>query len=225
MTYIQTPTPKVEKSREFYQKLGYAVVGEEPLVLSDGKVFVEINPERTSRIELKLYAKSWDAAVQKCGKSFHIAETDDTYSLCDPNGVRVRLIKGEFPFTVAENSNGITGAFAGVSIEAFDVDRTLEFWDSLGFEKTMGDIATQGWGAMALGETGISIMKTGMCPHLFTNPGLTFFNSGKNLENIAKLENADIPITEEITVFNDKGIVDNVIIHDPGGLGFFVFND
>ena len=29
----------------------------------------------------------------------------------------------------------------------------------------------------------------------------------------------------KITQFNKEGIVDNVIIRDPGGYGFFIFND
>ena len=42
---------------------------------------------------------------------------------------------------------------------------------------------------------------------------------------IQKIRDLKIPITEEITVFNDQGVVDNIIIRDPGGLGFFIFND
>ena len=63
------------------------------------------------------------------------------------------------------------------------------------------------------------------CPHLFFNPSLTYFNSGKNLEVVEKLRKADVPILEEITAFNPEGKVDNVILRDPGGFGFFVFND
>ena len=33
------------------------------------------------------------------------------------------------------------------------------------------------------------------------------------------------PITEEITCFNSEGIADNVVLRDPGGTGFFIFND
>ncbi len=89
----------------------------------------------------------------------------------------------------------------------------------------MGSIA-QGWVAFENGTSvGISIMKPMVCPHLFFNPGLTFFNGGKNLPIIQKIKTVGIPIAEEITVFNKEGIVDNVILCDPGGLGFFIFND
>ena len=54
---------------------------------------------------------------------------------------------------------------------------------------------------------------------------MTYFNGGNNLAVIQDIREAGIPITEEITQFNDRGEVDNVIIRDPGGYGFFIFND
>ena len=224
MTYIQTPTPNFKQSQDFYSNLGFKTVSDDPFVATDGKVFVEINPERTARVAIKLFSDDWSAETAEVEKLSHVVESNSSFHASDPNGVRVELVNGSFPFEYADESFGITGNFAGLSIEAFDPVRTVDFWSALGFEKTMGDL-DQGWVAYARERAGISIMKTGMCPHLFTNPGLTYFNSGKNLENIEKLQGAGIPITEEITVFNDEGVVDNVIIHDPGGLGFFVFND
>jgi hypothetical protein len=68
-------------------------------------------------------------------------------------------------------------------------------------------------------------MKPLTCLHLFFNPSLTYFNGGNNLAVIENIRKLGIPITEEITHFNKDGIVDNIIIRDPGGFGFFVFND
>ena len=44
----------------------------------------------------------------------------------------------------------------------------------------------------------------------------------KIIEGIRK---AGIDIEEDITAFNEKGIVDNIIIREPGGIGFFIFSD
>ena len=63
------------------------------------------------------------------------------------------------------------------------------------------------------------------CPHLFFNPSLTFFNGENNLKIIDQINNLNIAVTEEITVFNEDNIVDNIIIRDPGGLGYFLFSD
>ncbi len=68
-------------------------------------------------------------------------------------------------------------------------------------------------------------MKPNACPHLFFNPSLTYFNGKNNIDIIAKIRALNISITEEITHFNKEGKVDNIIIRDPGGFGFFLFND
>ena len=222
---IQTPTPSIEKSKRFYENIDFRSVSDEPLILTDGKMFIEVNPEHGSRIAIKLFVDDPTAIAEKLERITALVEAADGIHASDPNGVRVILTGSEFTHKTDGEAFGATGNFAGISIEAVDFDATVRFWESLGYKKTMGDVE-QGWVAFA-NETdvGVSIMKSGMCPHLFFNPGLTYFNSGKNEENIARLHDAGIPITEEITLFNDEGKVDNVIINDPGGLGFFVFND
>ena len=45
-----------------------------------------------------------------------------------------------------------------------------------------------------------------MCPHLFFNPSLTYFNGKEgNPKVITAVRDAGIPITEEITHFNREG--------------------
>jgi hypothetical protein len=68
-------------------------------------------------------------------------------------------------------------------------------------------------------------MAPNACPHLFFNPSLTYFNGKNNLQIIENIRKSGVDITEEITVFNKEGIVDNVILRDNGGLGFFIFSD
>lgn len=224
-TIIQTPTPDLEKSNDYYSRLGFKKLSDEPVLFTDGKFILEINPERTARAGLKIYSDDWSKTVSKLREMTSLIETENGFLASDPNCVWVYLVEGNLEHDTGEKSFGATGNFSGISIEAVDVERTVAFWEAVGFEKGMGDMS-QGWAVYSNGsDIDVSIMKTGMCPHLFFNPGLTFFNSGKNLDNIAKLREADIPITEEITCFNKEGIVDNVIINDPGGLGFFVFND
>ena len=52
-----------------------------------------------------------------------------------------------------------------------------------------------------------------------------YFNGKNNLEIIEKIRSEGIEFTQEITEFNKEGIVDNVILRDPGGYGFFLFSD
>jgi predicted lactoylglutathione lyase len=43
-TIIVTPTPDLNQSQNFYHALGFAQLGENPYLYSDGKVIIEINP-------------------------------------------------------------------------------------------------------------------------------------------------------------------------------------
>ena len=71
----------------------------------------------------------------------------------------------------------------------------------------------------------ISLLQAQQCPHLFFNPSLTYFNGSRNPKIIESIKKHNIEITEEVTEFSSKGEVDNIILKDSGGLGFFIFND
>ncbi|MBT7993740.1 MAG: hypothetical protein HN691_02595 [Bacteroidetes bacterium] len=117
------------------------------------------------------------------------------------------------------------GNSAGLSLETMDMELSFEIWQKLGFSTSMGSLG-EGW--ISLKNTDnltISLMRPLACPHLFFNPSLTYFNGEKNMEIIDHIRKIKIPITEEITYFNKENIADNIIIRDPGGLGFFLFND
>ena len=225
---IQTCTGDLQASKNYYQKLNFKLLSEsEPTLFTDGKMLLEINPDNFARTGLKLYQTDWSKMIPLLKEITTVIPLDGGNLVSDPNGVKVYLMDGEMPSKpeLKGESTAIPGNFAGLSIEAVDVAKTVEFWGILGYKKTMGSIE-QGWIAFENGTSiGVSIMKPMVCPHLFFNPGLTFFNGGKNLPVIQKIKEAGIPIAEEITVFNKEGIVDNVIICDPGGLGFFIFND
>jgi hypothetical protein len=149
------------------------------------------------------------------------------YVVGAPSGVWVYLLEGEAPGQVppGNESTSVLGRFAGLSIETLDPGRSTAFWQQLGFSPSAGSVE-QGW--LSLQEAGgftLSLLRALNCPHLFPNPSLTYFNSENNLAAIAQIRALGIPIAEEITVFNTEGIVDNILLRDPGGLGCFVFND
>ena len=225
---IQTPCPSLEESLSFYTKLGFKIVSQEnPTIVSDGKAFIEINPDRFARAGLKLFQESWKEEIAKLKALLPVLETEKGALIADRSGVWIYLIEGEIgvELKAEENSFSHLGNFAGLSFETIDIGAAAEVYEVLGFTKTMGG-PEQGWAAYQHASgIGISLMKPNACPHLFFNPSMTYFNGGKNLPVIAKIKEAGIPITEGITVFNKEGIVDNVIIRDPGGYGFFIFND
>ncbi len=227
-TVIHTPTSDLAKSIDFYSRLKFEMLSEsDPTVFTDGKALVEINPDRHARAGVKTYGEDLSREISALKEISEVLESNDKYIACDPNGVRVYLSETSLgiEYEPKEESFGLTGNYAGLSLEAHDINSTVEFWEAAGFENSGGDIS-QGWAQFSNGAgMDISLMKPLMCPHLFFNPGVTYFNSGKNLTNIGLLREAGIEFAEEITHFSSDGVADNVIIRDPSGLGFFIFND
>ena len=228
-TIIHTPTNGLKNSLDFYQKLNYKILSESsPTILTDGKFLLEINPDRFARAGVKIFKSDWAKELSKLAKLTKITPTKNGHLLGTPTGTRIYLIDGnlEIDFKPSEKPFGMTGNFAGLSLETTDINKSMEIWQILGYEKTMG-APEQGWMAFSNGsDIGVSLMTPNACPHLFFNPSLTFFNGKENNPIIIdQMRKVGIPIAEEVTVFNKEGKVDNVIIRDPGGYGFFIFND
>lgn len=226
---LQTPTPDMRESLDFYTKLGFHRLSEEdPRYFSDGTMVLEINPERFARAGVKLYTPDWSETLQKLREITVVREMEGSYLLSSPCGTWIYLAKQALPPFPPQTDLGPTtlGKHAGLSLEMVDAELGKKIWKTLGFEKETGDLEANGYTVLQNSEgLGVSIMVPMSCPHLFFNPSLTYFNSGKNPEHIVKIREAGIPFAEEVTIFNPDGEVDNVILKDPGGFGFFVFND
>ena len=225
---IHTPTPNLSQSLDFYQKLNFNILSHEhPLLVTDGQAVIEINPDRYARAGIKVFTDDIQGLISTLQGVSTLVETKEGHLLDDPSGVRMYIPNSKPELELPPNKEAFSrlGRFAGISIETADMNRSAELWNALGFTKQSGS-QEQGWLAMTneLGLT-VSFMKPNSCPHLFFNPSLTYFNGSNNLDIITGIRDLEIPITEEITVFNESGIVDNIIIRDPGGYGFFLFND
>lgn len=225
---IHTPTNSLNNSLDFYQKLKFQRLSPNgPVQFSDGQVIIEINPDRFARAGLKLISDSWGKVAKQLEKLTTVVKTDDGYLASDPSGIWIYLVeeKGNEPANLEGIQPSVLGNFAGLSFETTSIQASADFYNLLGFSMTMGK-PSDGWVLLKNEDgMGISLMKPLMCPHLFFNPSLTYFNGKNNPEIIAQIRKLGIPISEEITHFNKEGIVDNIIIRDPGGYGFFLFND
>lgn len=225
---VHTPTNDIKNSLGFYQKLEFKVLTDKTrTLLTDGKAVIEINPDRFARAGVKLYKKSWSKEIAQLKKLTTVHKTKEGFLLSDASNVWIYLLEGEsgVKYKTAKTPFSVLGNYAGLSLETLDMERSVAIWKALGFE-TNGS-PEQGWVACKNeDELMVNIMNPLMCPHLFFNPSLTYFNGKENNPKvIKKIRALKIPITEEITHFNEKDIVDNVIIRDPGGYGFFIFND
>ncbi|WP_373524306.1 VOC family protein [Aquiflexum sp.] len=222
----QSPTPNKLKSEEFYLNLGFKIVSNDPLIVNDGKAYIEINTDRYARAGVKLFKNNWKSEISKLQENIAITTFSDGYLLADPSGVWIYLMEIPAPdFPVLEDKSfSILGNYAGLSLETTDIQRSIRFYETLGFKISSGSLE-QGYVSLEREDFIISLMKPLSCPHLFYNPSLTYFNGKDNLAVIQKIRDLEILITEEITYFNKEGIVDNIIIRDPGGFGFFIFSD
>ncbi|MEM7552115.1 MAG: hypothetical protein AAF363_20695 [Bacteroidota bacterium] len=228
MITIHTPTNELSKSIAFYSDLNYELVSaSNPCLFKDANTFIEINPDRYARAGLKMYKNSWASEIQKVEALTKVYKVANGYMLNELNGCWIYLIENvfDFPTNQSNSSPAIPGVFVGLSLECTDMELSVPIWEILDFETVQGDFSS-GYMTLASAEGfRVSLMKPLTCPHLFFNPSMTFFNGKDNLKVIEEIRKADVKITEEITHFNTEGIVDNIIIRDPGGYGFFIFND
>ncbi len=224
-TIIQTPTNNLEESLQFYKKLNFKLL--ENNIVTDGKAIIEINDNNLARVGIKFYQKDWTSIIVKLKKGVKITELDDAFVFAMPSGTWIYLMKNEIQvnYENEEKSFSVLGNYAGISLETTYITKSIKILGILGFTKTMGEIS-QGWIALKnKNGFGISLMVPNVCPHLFFNPSLTYFNGKENISVINRIRDLKIPITQEITHFNKESIVDNIIIRDNGGLGFFLFSD
>lgn len=224
---IQTPTPSLHKSVEFYEKLGFQkLLNLDRPIYTDGKAIIEIIQDPFARLGLRFYKNSWEEEIGVLMPNHTIIDYGEGHLTMDPNGVWIYMIASGFPINSQDEKRGSKlGKFAGISIETTSKARSMAFYKILGLDINDGSPDSQ-W--VTLSDSNgftISFMNPLSCPHLFFNPSLTYFNGSDNPAVIQTIRNEGIPITEEITCFNTDGDVDNIIIRDPGGLGFFIFND
>src|SRR5688572_4004397 len=94
---ITTPTNKLEDSIDFYSKLGFKTISKNNQVMvTDGKVVIEINPDRFARAGLKFYKESWSKEIESLKKLVHVVKFSDGYLFNDLSGTRFYLIESAF---------------------------------------------------------------------------------------------------------------------------------
>lgn len=223
--YFQVPAVEPDVSARYYQTLGFEKFGD---FFTDGKLVLKIAQRPQDRAGVCLLVQKLDQWVDKLPSTVKMQKISGGYVCMDPNGYKVYLKEDKgsaFPQRMNE-SFGVLGNFSGISIESVGLTQSAEFWRALGYEKTLFGDPEKGLVSLSAGNgIDITLMAMESCPHQFPTAGITYFNAGKNLEVIHRLRTLKIPLFEEITCFNDKNEVDNIILKDPYGLGFFVFND
>lgn len=224
-TIIQTATPDILKSKAFYTVMGFTQIGDSN-AFTDGKSIIEINEERFARPGIKLIANSWANEIEILSSLTKVIKTDTGYLLGDSTGTWIYLIESPETVIIPENcSPSLFGNNQGLTIESIDIEKAADIWNAIGFKTVAGKIE-QGWISLVNNDgVVLNIMTPNCCPHLFLNPSISYFNGTNNPAIIDKIRSTGIEIKEEITHFNKENTVDNIIMSDPGNIGFFIFND
>lgn len=223
---VHTPAPNLAVSENFYSRLGFSKLEANSNIWQSDACLVELNPDKYARAGLKLFGSNWSATIKKIKRLASVYPIAGGHLCFSPSGTAVYLIESSTsPAYPLSKKPSLLGKYAGLSLESAKLEASTQFWEALGFKMKYGS-PDQGWLSFVHSESlGVSIMKPLTCPHLFFNPSLTYFNGKENLAIIERIRATGLPIAQEVTAFNTENIVDNIILRDPGGYGFFIFND
>lgn len=226
--FIQSPARDLQKSKKFYENLGFVVIqNDEGCFATDGVSVLKLNTDAYARPGLILYIENCSNIIEQLKKHFPVIENKDSFQFVEFSGTVIYLQKQPLYAINFQEGVGasVLGNNSGVSLETPSIAASMEIWQLLGFSLIQGS-ADAGWVTLQNAEgVNISLMALNTCPHLFHNPSLTFFNGKNNNAIINIIRDLNIEIDEEVVVFNKNCEVDNVVLRDPGGVGFFVFND
>lgn len=210
-----------KREASFYENLGFnsTTIDNMASWAADGCI-IECYDNPSIRAGIRLFTDR--STIDQLKTQYKMVDTPIGSLVTAPSGTWIYLTDTDQE--TKEMATSILGKNFGISLESTDMEASIAFWLSLGFEITMGG-PDQGWVALMKDVVGVSIMSPMNCPHFFANPSLTYFNGKKNPDIIASISERGVPIKEEVTVFNENNEVDNVILQDAGGVGFFIFND
>ena len=217
--FFETPAMNLERSKTFFSKVGWHAFSiNENSFFTDGVGVFRLNTNPQSRVGFVI--RNNDSSLPPP----IFKEMKDSWRAICPSGVNITWENGNL-LDFEKATNSILGNNQGLTIESIDLPKSIDFYTQLGFEAM--DDGSQGYVTLkhSSGFT-LTLLKSGMCPHSFCNPSLSFFNGKEgNQLVLEKIRAAGLEIYEEVTYFNPEGLVDNVILREPGGFGFFIFND
>ena len=202
---VESPAPNLEKSLSYYKKIGFQSSAWKNGGLCQSKsVTIFLNPDPYSRPCLNLFGAPEEAIE------------------VSPSGTWIKLEQENIDIPLV-NKESLLGNYGGVCIETLNLKTSFIYWQAKGF---MGQLEQNVNWCSLKNKNGdlISLLKAKSCPHLFTNPSLAFFNGSNNKTIIQQIKSLQFPITQEV-FFGEETTADNLILNDPGGVGFFIFND
>jgi hypothetical protein len=225
-TILTTPCLDLFVSENYYALLDFKICNVDQRHFALAKDFtIELNTSPFARPGIKMIRSK--STLENLPSHLTNIKIGEDLLIVSPEGCCVYLSDTPLPYSIHDlpKKNTVLGNFNGVSLESVDLAASLEFWQKIGFNHVGGSVE-KGWVIMKNEDDfDLNLMHFGLCPHLFSNPGLNFFNGANNPAIIREIKNRKLPIQQEITHFNPGFPAENLIVQDIGGLTFFIFND
>ncbi|MEP7164134.1 MAG: VOC family protein [Ferruginibacter sp.] len=199
---ITISTPDLDKSFEFYTKLGFSEVFRSdfpfPLIqITDGALLMMLRKDTKSYIALTYYVKDLEtvvASLETAGISFFskpaASDMIKRYIMESPDGFKISLIgyidgfvqpKGpamlgmpqQDYFNPEKYVNKVCGMFGEFAHPVKDLDASIAFWDKLGFKAISKFTSPYDWAIISDGLSAVGLHQT----NHFDYPAITYFAS------------------------------------------------
>ena len=229
---ITITAPDLEKSLSFYQKLGFKELyrADMPfpwIQITDGALLIMLRKDNSPYIALTYYVKEIDSLVSDLeadGISFltkpNAADMIKRCLMRSPDGMNVSLVTlvegfrqptGQTMLSMPPQDysnpekyvNRVCGLFGEFAHPVIDIDKSMEFWEKLGFKLLSRMEMPYKWAIISDGLSIVGLHQTTS----FTNATITFFAADMK-DKIEKLK------SEGLTDIIEKG-QSNIVLTTP----------
>ncbi len=222
LAFLTFYTRNIDPVEKFCEVLGFKVISAENqfLLLTDGNVYFDIRSSDRSATVLSYVSFDIPGRIEMATNlELKIVEQSQHHAvISEPNGLTILLIDAKMmplkEFSPAPIS--LCGRFYEISLETDDVERSITWWQNVGFKVTA---QKETWCTLDDGKIKIGLYKRGTCPHKFKNPSLTYFEQDMQTR-IAKLKKRGLTFAQEE---QEIGMEGHAIIESPDGQYFFLF--
>lgn len=216
ITAFTISTPDLERSFAFYQKLGFTEVMRSdwpfPFIqITDGAILIMLRQDKEPYMALTYYVKDTAPVVNDLeakGITFiHKPKPTDMvkrYVFSSPDGLKVSIVgvpdgftkpAGPTMLTMPQTDyfnpdkypNKVCGLFGEYAHPVADLEKTIAFWEKLGFKAVSKFSSPYPW---AILSDGLSVVGAHQSNH-FSSPAITFF-AVDSKEKIAALKEKGI---------------------------------
>jgi [ribosomal protein S5]-alanine N-acetyltransferase len=220
VTALTITTPDLEKSLAFYERLGFSLVMRDNwpfpwIQVSDGVLLIMLRKDPKPYLALTYYVKDTEPVAKYLagkGITFDQAPKKEEqlkrYLFHSPDGLNISLVgidgfsqppgpgmlqmKQEDYFKPAKYVNKTAGMFGELAHPVADLDKSIAFWEKLGFKSVSKFTSPYPWAILSDGLSVVGLHQT----KKFDYPAITYFAADMG-DKIVALKKAGLKNLEE----------------------------